>query len=158
MCKEFKGLRFKKAQDVVFHSVEQYSVLDEDGKEVGHVSLRGGLLTCEYPHKNRELVYHFSFNDEWKYSFADEAECDYYLRICAHCIRKRMDMGKEPAVEITLTKKELELLVWGYEMYLQKNDTYYNTVNYFEETEEFLKAGRERLKELHNMLDKMEYI
>ena len=51
MCKEFKGLRFKKAQDVVFHSVEQYSVLDEDGKEVGHVSLRGGLLTCEYPHK-----------------------------------------------------------------------------------------------------------
>ena len=43
-------------------------------------------------------------------------------------------------------------------MYLQKNDTYYNTVNYFEETGEFLKAGRERLKELHGMLDKMEYI
>ena len=89
MDKEFKGLRFKRLKDMVLS--EQYLIFTEKSERVGHVSLRRGLLVCHYLSENNEILYHFNFFNKLKSRFANEAERNYYLRICAHCIRKRME-------------------------------------------------------------------
>lgn len=48
---------------------EQYDVYDGDGKQVGYVRLRWGVLRCEYPDVFGEEIYTASIGDGWTGTF-----------------------------------------------------------------------------------------
>lgn len=73
--REYRGLIFR---ETCFACPESYDVIDKDGRKIGYVRLRFGYLRAERVDTD-EIIYEYTFDDDWKGMFADEAECDYHL-------------------------------------------------------------------------------
>lgn len=65
---------------------EQYDVYNENQNIVGYVRLRWGVLSCEYPDVNGEVIYHANVGDGWTESFDSQEDRNYYLNAIANLI------------------------------------------------------------------------
>ena len=73
-------------------SPEQYDVLDSNKNIVGYVRLRWGVLTCEYPDIDGELIYDVNVGDSWCGSFEDEFQRALHLNAIADKILKKANI------------------------------------------------------------------
>jgi hypothetical protein len=69
---------------------EQYDVF-HNGKQVGYVRLRWGVLRVDCPDVGGETVYSHSFDDPMKGCFDNESESMYHLTIAAEKLLERVN-------------------------------------------------------------------
>ena len=68
---------------------EQYDVYDSEGKQVGYVRLRWGILYCKYPDVDGERIYTAGIGDGWTGIFeSDEQRMDHLNNIADKILEK----------------------------------------------------------------------
>lgn len=66
---------------------EQYDVFG-NGKQVGYVRLRYGVLTLDYPNINGKEIYRFLYDNEWLGSFMSEEDRDFQFSVMSRIIEE----------------------------------------------------------------------
>jgi hypothetical protein len=82
---EINGLEFNQITE---SSPEQYEIFTKEGKQVGYVRLRWGVLRCDYPSKNTRSIYEFVFSDKTDSCFTSEEQRNKHLEIIANKIKE----------------------------------------------------------------------
>lgn len=68
---------------------EQYDVEDSNGKQVGYVRLRWGVLSCQYPDVDGETIYTASIGDGFTGCFeSDEQRMEHLNNIADKILEK----------------------------------------------------------------------
>lgn len=77
---------------------EQYDVYDKDHNIVGYVRLRWGVLSCEYPDVNGEVIYHTDIGDGLTGCFEKQEDRDYHLNAIAIRILDKIKQSEKVGV------------------------------------------------------------
>lgn len=86
-----KGLNFEMTCSMC---PEQYDVYDSNGKQVGYVRLRWGLLSCTYPDVDGKMIYCASIGNGYCGEFENDNQRMTHLNNIADKIFKAIDTEK----------------------------------------------------------------
>ncbi len=77
---------------------EQYDVFDSNGKQVGYLRLRYGKFKVWYPDvivEGGKIIYQHVFEDDWKGTFHDDEEREFFLTEAVKALQNYIETTKE---------------------------------------------------------------
>jgi hypothetical protein len=102
-CVKLSGLNFVQVSKCY---PEAYDVFDNNGNQVGYVSLRWGCLSCKYPNIKGERIYESFFERDCMGEFDDDESRQIFLEDVANTLIQKMTST------ILSPKQQFECIKW----------------------------------------------